>query len=216
MEISGLSIGGKKMKYKKFENTIIARIDKGEDIVEQVKNIALKENIKLASIQALGAINDFTVGVFKTKEKKYLKYPIIINQLQLSIVHSVMIDSGLNMNMKEAFAQDKDGGVLDYCRLNDITIQPWSSIQASWAEGTFIDHPNYQKLNDVMQQLAHKYQVTKPAIAIAWLLRHPAHMQPIVGTTSSQHLKETIKACDFTLTRQEWYDLYLASEKPLP
>ena len=47
------------MKYKKFENTIIARIDKGEDIVEQVKNIALKENIKLASIQALGAINDF-------------------------------------------------------------------------------------------------------------------------------------------------------------
>ena len=61
----------KKMKYKKFENTIIARIDKGEDIVEQVKNIALKENIKLASIQALGAINDFTVGVFKTKEKKY-------------------------------------------------------------------------------------------------------------------------------------------------
>lgn len=76
--------------------------------------------------------------------------------------------------------------------------------------------PNYQKLNDVMQQLAHKYQVTKPAIAIAWLLRHPAHMQPIVGTTSSQHLKETIKACDFTLTRQEWYDLYLASEKPLP
>ena len=148
--------------------------------------------------------------------KKYLKYPIIINQLQLSIVHSVMIDSGLNMNMKEAFAQDKDGGVLDYCRLNDITIQPWSSIQASWAEGTFIDHPNYQKLNDVMQQLAYKYQVTKPAIAIAWLLRHPAYMQPIVGTTSSQHLKETIKACDFTLTRQEWYDLYLASEKPLP
>lgn len=71
MGISGLSIGGKKMKYKKFENTIIARIDKGEDIVEQVKNIALKENIKLASIQALGAINDFTVGVFKTKEKKY-------------------------------------------------------------------------------------------------------------------------------------------------
>ena len=77
MEISGLSIGGKKMKYKKFENTIIARIDKGEDIVEQVKNIALKENIKLASIQALGAINDFTVGVFKTKEKEYYDYEIV-------------------------------------------------------------------------------------------------------------------------------------------
>ena len=148
--------------------------------------------------------------------KKYSKYPLIINQLQLSIVHSVMIDSGLNMNMKEAFAQDKDGGVLDYCRLNDITIQPWSSIQASWAKGTFIDHPDYQKLNDVMQELANKYHVTKPTIAIAWLLRHPAKMQPIVGTTSPIHLKEISEACKIQLTRQEWYDLYLASDKPLP
>ena len=110
----------------------------------------------------------------------YSKYPIIINQLQLSIVHSVMIDSGLNMNMKEAWAQDKDGGVLDYCRLKDITIQPWSVVQASWAEGTFLDNPDYQKLNDVMQALADEYHVTKSAIAVAWLLRHPACMQPIV------------------------------------
>ena len=93
--------------------------------------------------------------------QKYSKYPIIINQLQLSIVHSVMIDSGLNMNMKEAWAQDKDGGVLDYCRLKDITIQPWSVVQASWAEGTFLDNPDYQKLNDVMQALADEYHVTK-------------------------------------------------------
>lgn len=148
--------------------------------------------------------------------KKYCKQPIIINQLQLSIVHSVMIDSGMNMNMKEAFAQDKDGGVLDYCRLNDILIQPWSSIQASWEEGTFIDNPDYQELNDVLDLLANKYEVTKTAIAIAWLLRHPAKMQPIIGTTSLVHLKELVQACKVSLTRQEWYDLYLASGKPLP
>ena len=59
------------MKYQRFEQTIIVRMDKGEDIVEQVKNVALKEKIKLASISALGAINEFTVGVFKTIEKKY-------------------------------------------------------------------------------------------------------------------------------------------------
>lgn len=59
------------MKYQRFEQTIIVRMDKGEDIVEQVKNVALKEKIKLANISALGAINEFTVGVFKTKEKKY-------------------------------------------------------------------------------------------------------------------------------------------------
>lgn len=148
--------------------------------------------------------------------QKYCKQPIIINQLQLSIVHSVMIDSGINANMKEAWAQDKDGGVLDFCRLEDITIQPWSSIQASWAEGSFINNPNYEKLNIKLQELADKYGCTKAAVAIAWLLRHPACMQPIVGTTSPVHLVELTKSTDFTLTRQEWYDLYLASEKPLP
>lgn len=148
--------------------------------------------------------------------QKYTKHPIIINQLQLSIVHSVMIDSGMNMNMKEAWAQDKDGGVLDYCRLNDITIQPWSIVQASWAEGTFLNNPDYQKLNDVMDELAKEYNVTKSAIAIAWLLRHPACMQPIAGTTSPAHLKEICASCDVELTRQQWYDLYLAGGKPLP
>ena len=148
--------------------------------------------------------------------QKYVKYPIIINQLQLSNVHSVMIDSGINANMKEAWAQDKDGGVLDFCRLEDITIQPWSVVQASWAEGTFLDNPNYERLNEVLQKLADKYQVTKGAIAISWLFRHPANMQPILGTTSIQHLEEFTKACDVTITRQEWYDLYLAGEKPLP
>lgn len=148
--------------------------------------------------------------------QKYTKHPIIINQLQLSIVHSVMIDSGLNMNMKEAWAQDKDGGVLDYCRLNDITIQPWSVVQASWEEGTFLNNSDYQKLNDVMQKLADEYHVTKSAIAVAWLLRHPACMQPIVGTTSPTHLIESCQATDVELTRQQWYDLYLAGGKPLP
>lgn len=148
--------------------------------------------------------------------QKYTKHPIIINQLQLSIVHSVMIDSGMNMNMKESWAQDKDGGVLDFCRLNDITIQPWSVIQASWAEGTFIDNPDYEKLNIELDKLANEYNVTKATIAIAWLLRHPANMQPIAGTTSCSHLIELAKAADIQLSRQQWYDLYLASGKPLP
>lgn len=148
--------------------------------------------------------------------QKYTQHPIIINQLQLSIVHSVMIDSGLNMNMKESWAQDKDGGVLDYCRLNDITIQPWSVVQASWAEGTFLNNPHYQELNNILQKLADEYHTNKSAIAIAWLLRHPAHMQPIIGSTSIKHLKESCQAINITLTRQQWYDLYLASGKPLP
>ncbi|MDD2981647.1 MAG: aldo/keto reductase [Hespellia sp.] len=148
--------------------------------------------------------------------KKYAKQPIIINQLQLSVVHSVLIDAGLNMNMVEPYAIDKDGATLDYCRLHDILIQPWSSLQASWADGTFIDNPKYQKTNDVLASLAEKYHTNKTAVSLAWLLRHPAAFQPIIGTTSLVHLKQALEAEDFELTRQEWYDLYLAEGKPLP
>lgn len=148
--------------------------------------------------------------------KKYVKQPIIINQLQFSIVHSGMIDSGINANMKEQFAIDKDGGVLDYCRLHDITIQAWSIVQASWAEGTFINHPNYKKLNDVLEEIGSQYGLTKNGVAVAWILRHPAIMQPIAGTTNPQHLKEICKAVDVELTREQWYQIYLSAEKPLP
>lgn len=175
---------------------------------------ALNELYESGKVKYFGVSNHTPLQIQLLQ--KFVKYPIIINQLQLSIVHSVMIDSGLNMNMKENWAQDKDGGVLDYCRLNDITIQPWSVVQASWAEGTFLNNPDYQKLNDVMNDLANEYHVTKSAIAIAWLLRHPACMQPILGTTSCEHLKEMVQAIDVELTRQQWYDLYLASDKPLP
>nr|WP_278597748.1 aldo/keto reductase [Catenibacterium mitsuokai] len=106
--------------------------------------------------------------------------------------------------------------MLDYCRLNDITIQAWSIVQASWAEGTFLNHPDYKKLNNVLDDLAKKYNVTPATIATAWILRHPAHIQAITGTTSPKHLIETAEAANIELTRQEWYDLYLASDKPLP
>jgi predicted oxidoreductase len=175
---------------------------------------AFDELYKTGKVRYFGVSNHTPLQIELLK--KYCHQPIIINQLQLSIVHSVMIDSGLNMNMKESFAQDKDGGVLDYCRLNDIMIQAWSVVQASWEEGTFIDHPDYVKLNHVMEQLCKKYDTNKNAIALAWILRHPAGIQPIVGTTSTKHLRESLEALDFKLTREEWYQLYLASGKPLP
>ncbi len=160
-------------------------------------------------------VSNFTPGQIRLLQK-YSKHPIVINQLQLSIVHSVMIDSGLNMNMKEDWAQDKDGGVLDFCRLNDITIQAWSIVQASWAEGSFISNPSYEKLNTVLQKLGAKYGVSSNAIAAAWILRHPAGIQAITGTTSPAHLEDTARAADICLTREEWYSLYMSSGKPLP
>lgn len=148
--------------------------------------------------------------------QRHLQEKIIINQLQFNVVHSGMIDSGINVNMKNSEATDLDGHILEYSRLNVITIQPWSVLQASWTEGTYIDNPLYPKLNEILDSLANKYQVDKAAIALAWILRHPANMQPIIGTTNITRLEKLIQASDINLTRQEWYQLYLASGHDLP
>jgi predicted oxidoreductase len=147
---------------------------------------------------------------------KYLDMPICANQLQLSIMHAPMIQSGINVNMYNDSATNRDGGVLDYCRLNNITIQPWSPMQYGFFKGCFVDNEQFPQLNDVLERISVKYNVSKTTIAIAWILRHPAKMQPITGTTNIQRLKDSIKACEIKLTREEWYEIYKAAGNILP
>lgn len=148
--------------------------------------------------------------------KKSLNMPICANQLQLSIMHTPIIDSGINLNMYNDASVNHDSGVLDYCRLNDITIQPWSPVQYGFFEGCFIDNEKFPELNKTMQKIAEKYSVNKNTIAFAWLLRHPAKMQPVTGTTNTERLNDYLKAADITLTREEWYEIYLAAGNKLP
>lgn len=148
--------------------------------------------------------------------KKYVKQPILFNQLQLSIAFTGMIDQGINVNMKIDRSIDRDGGILDYCRLHDITIQPWSPFQYGFFEGVFLDNDKFPELNQKINELAAAKNVTNTAIAIAWILRHPAHMQPIVGTTNPGRVKDVCKASGVTLTRPEWYEIYLAAGNKLP
>ena len=141
---------------------------------------------------------------------------IIVDQLQLSIAHCPMIDEGLNVNIESEPAIVRDGGVLDYCRLHGITIQAWSPFQYGMFEGTFLGSNKYPELDAEIDKLAQKYRVTPNAIAIAWILRHPAKIQAIVGTTNAQRLEGICKAAHVQLTRREWYELYLAAGKKLP
>lgn len=147
---------------------------------------------------------------------KYVKQKIVFNQLQFSITNTGMIDAGLNVNMEIGHSIDRDGSILDYCRLNDITIQPWSPFQYGFFEGVFLDNEKFPELNQTINELATAKNVTNSAIAIAWILRHPAHMQPIVGTTNPDRLKDIARASDITLTRKEWYAIYLAAGNKLP
>ena len=148
--------------------------------------------------------------------QKYAKQKLIINQLQFSIPVSNMIASGMEVNMQTDGAIDRDGSILDYCRLHDITIQTWSPFQYGFFEGVFIGSDKYPKLNALLDKLAEKYNVTPTTIASAWILRHPAKMQLISGSTSPQRIKEIAAASDITLTREEWYQLYLAAGHILP
>ena len=149
--------------------------------------------------------------------KKYVKQPLVFNQLQLSLDQSQLIDQALYMNNKTTeFSVNRDGNALDYCRLNDITVQAWSPLQYGFFKGTFIDHPDFPKLNEVLGSIAEREGVSKSAVAIAWILRHPAKMQAIIGTMNPEHIKSACNAGKVNLSHRDWYELYLAAGKFLP
>jgi predicted oxidoreductase len=139
-----------------------------------------------------------------------------VNQLQFSITNTGMIDQGLNVNMEIDRSVDRDGGILDYCRLKKITVQPWSPFQYGFFEGVFLDNPKFPTLNQVINAMAETHHVSNTTMAIAWILRHPARMQPIIGTTSPQRVKQVALASEVTLTRPEWYEIYRAAGNTLP
>ena len=148
--------------------------------------------------------------------KKYVKQPIVANQLQLSITNATMISNGFNVNMENSSAIDRDGSILDYCRLHDITIQPWSPFQYGFFEGVFLDNDKFPELNKKIDEVAEKHGVSNTTIAIAWLLRHPARMQPVTGTMNVERLVDCCKASDVELSREEWYGIFRAAGNVLP
>ncbi len=148
--------------------------------------------------------------------RRYVEQPLIANQLQLSLTNTGMIDAGLNVNMEIDPSIVRDGGILEYCRLHDITIQPWSPFQYGFFEGVFLGNDKFPELNGAIDAMAAAKGVTNSAIAVAWLLRHPAKMQPILGTTQPQRVREIAQAAQVEMTREEWYRLYLAAGNKLP
>ena len=168
-----------------------------------------------------GKVRHFGVSNQKSLQMELLNRALdgeklLIDQLQFSVCHTGMVDSGLNVNMKNSAAQDMDGSVLEYCRLNNVTIQPWSPFQYGFFEGVFIGSDRYPELNAVLDRIAEERGVTSSAVAIAWILRHPARMQPIVGTTNAARLKEICAASRVELSRAEWYEIYKAAGNRLP
>ena len=171
-------------------------------------------------LQSSGKVRHFGVSNQKPMQiqllQKYVKQPLVANQLQLSITNANMISNGINVNMMNDSAVDRDGSILDFCRLNEITIQPWSPFQYGFFEGVFLGSEKFPELNAVIDKLAEQYSVTNTTIAMAWLLRHPAKMQPVTGTMNTSRLLECINASEIQLSRTEWYEIYRAAGNKLP
>lgn len=148
--------------------------------------------------------------------KKYVKQPLVANQLQFGIMHTGMIDQGIHVNMTDAGSVDHDGEILEYSRLHDMTIQAWSPYQYGFFEGVFIGSEKFPELNQVLEELAEKYQTTPTGIASAWILRHPANMQVIAGTMNLQRIEGIAQAAEVQMTRKDWYRIYMAAGNILP
>ena len=148
--------------------------------------------------------------------KKDVKQPLAVNQLQLSAAFTPGFESGFHVNMEDSQAAMRDGSIFEYCKLHDVVIQAWSVLQFGYFKGNFVGNEKFQALNQVLDCLAIKYGVTSSTIAISWILRYPAKMQAVVGTTNPKHLREVSQAANFSLTRKEWYEIYLAAGNNLP
>ncbi len=141
---------------------------------------------------------------------------LLFNQLQLGLMHTPMIDQGINVNTQFDGAVDRDNSVLAYCRQHGITVQAWSPFQYGFIKGVFLGNPDYPDINKALEEMAEKYSTTPTALAAAWILRLPQSMQVVVGTTKETRVREAAKAADITLSREDWYALYRAAGNKLP
>lgn len=173
-------------------------------------------------LEAAGKVRAFGVSNHTPRQidllKTAVRQPIVANQLQLSITHAPIIAQGVASNMQgtdQSVTLD-GGGIVDYCRINGITVQAWSPFQAGFFNGVFLDSPDYPELNAAIDRLAQKYDVPAIAIATAWITRHPANMQVVLGTTTPERVAAAAQGSDIPLTRAEWYELFRAAGYRVP
>ncbi|EOL43379.1 aldo/keto reductase [Enterococcus caccae] len=171
-------------------------------------------------LEAQGKVKYFGVSNQKPMQiellKKTVKQPLLANQLQFGIKHTGMIDQGIHVNMTDEASIDHDGSILDYSRLNQMTIQAWSPYQFGFFEGVFIGNEQFAELNKTLDKIAEHHNCTATGLATAWILRHPAQMQVIAGTMNKGRIIEIAKASEIVLSREEWYEIYRVAGNSLP
>ena len=171
-------------------------------------------------LQSSGKVRHFGVSNVNPMQVDLLQSAVSqrleVNQLQFGLGHTGMVDQEIHVNMGDDPSLDHDGGLLAYSRLKSMTIQAWSPFQMGFFDGVFLDNPRYPELNAELDKLAQQHGVAKSAIALAWILRHPASIQVLLGSMTPERITQMAAGADVDLTAQEWYDLYLSAGHDLP
>ncbi|MHC5279060.1 aldo/keto reductase [Listeria kieliensis] len=202
----------KRLKTEYLDSLLLHRPDtlvEPDEVAE-----AFDELERAGKVRHFGVSNESPLQIELLK--KSVKQKLLVNQLQFSVMHTGMIDAGFNVNMKVDAGIDRDNGILEYSRIHDMTIQAWSPFQYGYFEGVFLDNPKFPELNVKIDEVAERHGVTNSAIAIAWILRHPAKIQAVLGTMNPERIEAIRKGADVALTREEWYEIYRAAGNVLP
>ncbi len=155
-------------------------------------------------------VSNHTAGQIELLQH-YLDMPLVTNQVEFNLVHTHLLDAGIIANQNNPrLARNHD--LIEYCRLHDITLQAWSPLaRGSLSGNSSPDDPeNVQQAAKVVAEMAEEKGVSREAIVTAWILRHPAGIQPLPGTTTSERLLAICEADQVELTREDWYRLFLA------
>ncbi len=205
------------LRALKLDHIDILLLHRPDALVEPDEVAAAFDELESAGKVRNFGVSNHTPGQIELL-KRSVSQPLAFNQVQLSITHAPLVAAGVAMNMQQlSQSTDRDNGLLDYARLNGITLQAWSPFQKQWFDGSFLgDRENFSELNDVIDELGVKYGVAGTSVAVAWITRHPANFQVVVGTTSPERVRDAAAGSELPLTREEWYRIFTAAGYTLP
>ena len=174
-------------------------------------------------LHAGGEVRHFGVSNYAPGQVELLQAaldrPLLVNQLQVSLAHPDLIDDAVVVNDTSPDRPVRGFGTLAYCMQRSITVQAWAPLGAG---GLVRDDdagadPRLLAVRRELAAVARERGAHPAAVAIAWILRHPAGIQPLLGGRTPDEIRTAAQGIDLTLTRAEWYRLFNASRgTPVP
>jgi len=204
------------LKRLGIEQLDILLLHRPDPLMEPEEVAKAFEELKQNGKARYFGVSNFNTGQLALLQNS-LDQPIVVNQIEISLLHNHVVNDGILANQTGG-QYAGSSGILDYCRLNNILVQAWSPV----AQGKIFNPPldadeNVKDLANQISVYAEEKETSKEAIALAWLMKHPIGIQPIIGTTNPERITNSCKADEVTLSREEWYRLFtIARGNPVP